>query len=76
MYWAEALANQTDDSDLAEKFSSIAASLKENEATINAELIGAQEQAQEIDGYYHPNTEKTYAAMRPSATLNEIIDSI
>lgn len=43
---------------------------------INEELIEAQGKSQEIDGYYHPNTEKTYAAMRPSATLNEIVDGI
>ncbi len=76
MYWAEALANQTDDAELAEKFAPVAGSLRENEAKINEELIGAQGEPQEIGGYYFPDREKTYAAMRPSATLNEIVDGI
>ncbi len=76
MYWAEALANQTADAELAEKFAPIAKALQENEAKINEELIGAQGKPPDISGYYHPNTEKTYAAMRPSATLNAIVDAI
>ena len=76
MYWAEALANQTADSEIAAKFASVAQALKENEAKINEELIGAQEKSQDIGGYYHPDSEKTYAAMRPSATLNAIVDGI
>lgn len=76
MYWAEALANQTADAELAEKFAPIAKALQENEAKINEELIGAQGKPQDISGYYHPNTEKTYAAMRPSATLNAIVYGI
>ena len=76
MYWAEALANQTADSEIAEKFVPVAEALKENEAKINEELIEAQGKPQNISGYYKPNSEKTYAAMRPSATLNEIVDSI
>lgn len=76
MYWAESLANQTADSEIASEFAPIAKALKENEAKINEELIGAQEQSQDIGGYYKPDSEKTYAAMRPSATLNEIVDSI
>ncbi len=76
MYWAEALANQTADGEIAEKFTPVAKALQENEAKINEELIGAQGKAQEIGGYYHANTDKTYAAMRPSATLNGIVDSI
>ncbi|MDQ3797857.1 MAG: NADP-dependent isocitrate dehydrogenase [Acidobacteriota bacterium] len=76
MYWAEALANQTSDSEIAAKFAPVAEAMKENEAKINEELIGAQGKPQEIEGYYHPNSEKTYAAMRPSAALNAIVDGI
>ena len=76
MYWAEALANQTSDSEIASEFASIAEALKENEAKINEELIGAQEKPQDVGGYYKPSSEKTYAAMRPSATLNAIVDGI
>ncbi|HEX8736192.1 MAG TPA: NADP-dependent isocitrate dehydrogenase [Pyrinomonadaceae bacterium] len=76
MYWAESLANQTSDSEIAAKFAPIANALKENEAKINEELIGAQGKSQDVGGYYHPSSEKTYAAMRPSATLNAIVDGI
>ena len=76
MYWAEALANQTADSEIAAKFAPVAKSLQENEAKINEELIGAQGKSQDVGGYYHPNSEKAYAAMRPSATLNAIVDGI
>ena len=76
MYWAEALANQSQDAEIAEKFRPVAKALQENEAKINVELIGAQGKPQEIGGYYHADTDKTYAAMRPSATLNKIVDSI
>ena len=76
MYWAEALANQTDDSDLAAKFAPVANAMLENETKINEELIGAQGTAQNIDGYYRPDEAKTYAAMRPSATLNAIVDAL
>lgn len=76
MYWAEALANQAQDAEIAAKFAPVAQAMKENEAKINEELISSQGKSQEIDGYYHPNTEKTYDAMRPSATLNAIIDGI
>ncbi len=76
MYWAEALANQTEDTELAEKFKPIANAMQENEAKINEELIGAQGKPQEIGGYYHADFAKTDAAMRPSATLNKIVNSI
>ena len=76
MYWAEALANQTSDSEIADKFAPIAKAMKENEAKINEELIATQGKSQDVGGYYHPNSEKGYAAMRPSATLNEIVDNI
>lgn len=76
MYWAEALANQTADSELAATFAPVAKAMQENEAKINEELIGAQGTAQNIDGYYRPDEAKTYAAMRPSATLNAIVDAL
>ena len=76
MYWAEALANQTIDADLAAKFAPVANAMLENETKINEELIGAQGTAQNIDGYYRPDEAKTYAAMRPSATLNAIVDAL
>jgi isocitrate dehydrogenase len=76
MYWAEALANQTTDPEIASKFVAIAKAMQENEAKINEELIGAQGRSQDFGGYYHPNAEKASAAMRPSATLNAIVDGI
>ena len=76
MYWAEALANQTSDSEIAAKFAPVAKALQESEAKINEELIQAQGNPQDVGGYYHPSSEKTYAAMRPSATLNAIVDKI
>ncbi|MFA7060494.1 MAG: NADP-dependent isocitrate dehydrogenase, partial [Pedobacter sp.] len=76
MYWAEALAEQTKDKDLAARFAVVAKQLQENEAKINEELIGAQGKPQDIGGYYQPDPIKTEKAMRPSATLNAIIDAI
>ncbi len=76
MYWAEALANQTADAELAAQFAPVASAMLENETKINEELIGAQGTAQNIDGYYRPDEAKTYAAMRPSATLNAIVDAL
>ena len=76
MYWAQALANQTKDAELAEKFKPVAAAMTENEAKINEELIGAQAKPQDIGGYYHSDFTKTDAAMRPSAVLNSIINGI
>ena len=76
MYWAEALANQTADAEIAEKFAPVAKAMQENEAKINEELIAAQGKSEDVGGYYHPDTEKAYAAMRPSTTLNAIVDSI
>jgi isocitrate dehydrogenase len=76
MYWAEALGNQTADAELAAEFSPVAKAMQENEAKINEELIGAQGKPQDVGGYYQPISEKAYAAMRPSATLNAIVDGI
>ncbi len=76
MYWAEALAAQTKDADLAARFAKVAKALQENEEKINAELIGAQGNPQDLGGYYNTDPVKTEKAMRPSATLNAIIDAI
>jgi isocitrate dehydrogenase len=76
MYWAEALAAQTKDADLAARFAKVAKQLQDNEAKINEELIGAQGKPQDIGGYYMPDPAKTEKAMRPSATLNAIIEGI
>ncbi len=75
-YWAEALANQSTDAELANTFKAVFEAMKTNESLINKELIDAQGKPQDINGYYHPNAEKTYAAMRPSQTLNDIIDNM
>ncbi|MDB9954192.1 NADP-dependent isocitrate dehydrogenase [Flavobacteriaceae bacterium] len=75
MYWAQALAAQTKDAELKAEFTDIAKSLSENEATIVNELISIQGHPIETDGYYLPNSDKTDKAMRPSATLNQIIGS-
>jgi isocitrate dehydrogenase len=76
MYWAEALAAQTKDRDLKTIFTPIAAAFSENEAKINAELIGAQGKPQNIGGHYQPNPELTSKAMRPSETFNAILAKI
>jgi isocitrate dehydrogenase len=76
MYWAEALAAQKKDPELAARFAKVAKALQENEAKINAELIGAQGKPQDLGGYYQPDPAKTGKAMRPSPTLNAIIESI
>lgn len=76
MYWAQALAANTNDAALADKFTPVATVLAENEDTINAELLAAQGSAVDIGGYFQPDTEMATRAMRPSATLNRIIDGI
>lgn len=76
LYWAEALANQTKDPELKAKFEKVYKQLSENEEKINKELIGAQGKPQDIGGYYRPDDAKASQAMRPSPTLNAIIDSI
>jgi len=74
LYWAQALAAQDADAELKEKFTGLANSLAENEQAILDELNAAQGSAVDIDGYYYPSEEKAEAAMRPSSTLNSIID--
>jgi isocitrate dehydrogenase len=76
LYWAQALAAQNNDADLKAKFTPIAEALTSNEAKINSELIGAQGSKVNIGGYYKPTKELVAKAMRPSETLNHIIDSI
>ena len=73
MYWAEALANQNEDTDLRSKFGKIAELFGSNEQRINEELIEVQGNSTDIDGYYFPDEIKTSNAMRPSETLNEIL---
>ncbi|NCP84023.1 MAG: NADP-dependent isocitrate dehydrogenase [Bacteroidetes bacterium] len=76
LYWAEALATQDKDKALKTIFTSVVKELSSKEAQINAELIGAQGKPQDIGGYYQPDHTKASKAMRPSETLNAIIDSI
>ncbi|MBX3010941.1 MAG: NADP-dependent isocitrate dehydrogenase [Caldilineaceae bacterium] len=75
LYWAEALADQTQDRELQAQFVGLAQALASHEQQIIAELNAAQGQPVDIGGYYHPNDEKTTRAMRPSATFNEILDA-
>lgn len=76
MYWAQAMAELSDDPQLAERFAVVAKTLAENESTIIAELEVAQGSSVDIGGYYNPDDELVTNAMRPSKTLNTIIDSI
>ena len=74
-YWAEALAAQTQDSALAQEFAPIAKALADNEAQILSELMQVQGKPVDIQGYYHPNEALTFEVMRPSKTLNSIINN-
>jgi len=76
MYWAQALAGQSKDAELRARFAGVATQLAECEAKINEELLGAQGKPVDMGGYYRPDTEKTTRAMRPSPTLNAIIDAM
>ena len=76
MYWAQALAAQTDDADLAATFAPVAEALSSNEDKIVEELIAVQGSPVDTDGYYMTNDDSTEAAMRPSATLNGILAGI
>ena len=75
LYWAQMLAKQTQDPELQARFSEVARQLADNEDKIVQELIDAQGQPVDIGGYYHPNDEMAAKAMRPSATLNAIVDA-
>jgi isocitrate dehydrogenase len=76
LYWAEALAKQTKDAELQARFTPVAQEMAANEEKIVQELNDAQGQPVDIGGYYHPSEEMTAKAMRPSATLNAIIDAL
>ena len=76
MYWAQALAAQTEDAALAAKFAPIAKQLTDNEAAIVAELAAVQGKPADIGGYYQPDLAKLDAVMRPSATFNAAIDAV
>ncbi|MCC2642283.1 MAG: idh [Nitrospira sp.] len=76
LYWAQALAQQTQDKNLAARFAKVAKEMADNEAKISGELIAAQGKPVDTGGYYHPDDAKSSKAMRPSATLNAIIDAI
>ena len=76
IFWAEALAEQQQDQDLAVRFTSVFNLLKENETKILHELDSTQGVEVELGGYYHPDREKVARIMRPSPTMNAIIDEI
>jgi len=76
MYWARALADQSTDPELRARFGRVATELEGNEAKIVGELNGVQGKPVQVGGYYHPDPAQTARAMRPSATLNAIIDGI
>ncbi|MBB1515027.1 NADP-dependent isocitrate dehydrogenase [Tessaracoccus sp. MC1679] len=76
MYWAQELAAQTDDAELAGVFAPVAEALASNESVIVEELLAVQGKPADIGGYYRPDEAKTVAVMRPSQTLNEIIDAL
>ena len=76
LYWAQALAQQTQDKNLAARFVKIAKDLADNEAKISSELLAAQGKPVDVGGYYHPDDAKASKAMRPSPTLNAIVDAI
>ena len=76
LYWAQELAKQTDDAELAAAFSAVAEKLTADEQTINDELLAVQGSPVDIGGYYRPDPEKTSAVMRPSTTFNEALASL
>ena len=75
LYWAEALAAQTEDAPLAATFQEMAQSLRSNEGQIVEELLAVQGQEADIGGYYRPDPAKAAQVMRPSSTLNSIVDA-
>ena len=76
LYWAQALAKQTEDPDLAAQFTSCATTLAENESAIVEGLNEVQDQAMDIGGYYQPDEEKADAAMRPCALFNDALNAL
>src|SRR3954465_1358031 len=75
MYWAQELAAQTEDKDLADHFASLAKTLAENEDAIVAELAEVQGDSVDIGGYYYPAREKTAPGTRPGKTLNSVLEN-
>jgi isocitrate dehydrogenase len=75
MYWAQQLAEQAEDKELADHFAKLAKTLADNEDTIVSELAEVQGDSVDIGGYYYPDREKTAAVMRPSKTLNETLEA-
>ncbi len=76
LYWAEELAKQTEDADLAAAFAALAGTLRDNEQAIVDELLAVQGKPADIGGYFRPDPEKAAAVMRPSKTFNEALSSI
>ncbi|MDF2146579.1 NADP-dependent isocitrate dehydrogenase [Knoellia sp. p5-6-4] len=76
MFWADELAKQTDDAELAQAFAPLAESLSANEEAITTELIGVQGQPADIGGYYRPDEAKASSVMRPSKTFNDALASL
>jgi isocitrate dehydrogenase len=76
LFWAEELASQTDDAELAAAFAGLARALRENEAVISEELLAVQGQPVDLGGYYKPDPAKATAVMRPSRTFNEALASL
>jgi isocitrate dehydrogenase len=76
LYWAQALAAQSADDELHERFEPVAKELEENEAAISAELMAAQGRSVDVGGYYLPDDAMAEKEMRPSPTFNAIIDNV
>ncbi len=76
LYWAEELAAQQEDRELASAFAALAQTLRSQESAINEELLGVQGAPVDLGGYYHPDTAKADSVMRPSKTLNEAIATL
>ena len=75
MYWAQALAEQTENAELQTSFSKLAQALSDNEQAIVDELIACQGQPVDMGGYYQPDSEKVEKLMRPSSTFNDLLSS-
>ncbi|MEW6195080.1 MAG: NADP-dependent isocitrate dehydrogenase [Bacteroidota bacterium] len=75
-YWAQAIAEQNDDAEMKNRFAKIAKEIEANENKIAEELLAVQGHAADLGGYYLPDDKKTYSVMRPSKTLNKIIDEM
>ncbi|MGC5584322.1 NADP-dependent isocitrate dehydrogenase [Ornithinimicrobium sp. W1679] len=76
LYWAQTLAAQDEDPELAQRFAPVAEELSAKEEQIAQELLDVQGSPVDLGGYYHPDDAKTFAAMRPSATFNAVIDAL